>query len=203
VAATDDHDRLASFSNFGAKTVDLGAPGVSILSTLPGDRYVSYSGTSMATPHVTGAAALIESSRPELDDAQLKAQILQYVDKQPSLEGETVTGGRLNLVRALTQDADVTKPVVAPVRPKPDSRTQDRTPAIIATARDEPTGLTKDDLRFYLDGVTRRTVSYDESTDRLSYTSGKLSYARHTGKVVARDAAGTVTVQRWRFHVVR
>ena len=114
VAATDDADRLASFSNYGAHTVDLGAPGVSILSTLPGDRYGWYSGTSMATPHVTGVAALIKSRRPELDDAQLRAQILQYVDKQPGLEGKTVTGGRLNLVRALTQEADVTEPVVAP-----------------------------------------------------------------------------------------
>ena len=57
------------------------APGA---STLLRDRYGWYSGTSMATPHVTGAAALIESLRPELDDAQLKAQILQYVDKQPT-----------------------------------------------------------------------------------------------------------------------
>ena len=203
MAATDDADHLASFSNYGAQTVDLGAPGVRILSTLPGDRYGWYSGTSMATPHVTGVAALIKSQRPELDDAQLKAQILQYVDKQPSLEGKTVTGGRLNLLRALTQDADVTKPVIAPVRPAPDSRTQDRTPTIIATVRDEPTGLTKDDLRFYLDGVARGAFSCDAGTYRLSYTSGKLSYARHTVKVVARDAAGNVAVQTWRFEVVR
>jgi hypothetical protein len=125
------------------------------------------------------------------------------VDKQPSLEGKTVTGGRLNLVRALTQDADATKPVVAPVRPKPDSRTQDRTPTIIATARDEPTGLTKNDLRHYLDGVARGAFSYNGGTDRLSYTSGKLSYARHTVKIVARGAAGNVAVQTWRFEVVR
>ena len=203
VAATDDADRLASFSNYGTQTVDLGAPGVSILSTLPGDRYGWYSGTSMATPHVTGVAALIKSRRPELDDAQLKAQILQYVDKHPSLEGKTVTGGRLNVVRALTQDADVTAPVVAPVRPTPDSRTRDCTPTIIATVRDEPTGLTKDDLRFYLDGVARGAFSYDAGTDRLSHTSSKLSYARHTVKVVARDAAGNVAVQRWQFKVVR
>jgi hypothetical protein len=89
------------------------------------------------------------------------------------------------------------------VRPKPHSRTQDRTPTIIATARDEPTGLTKNDLRLYLDGVARGSFSYNGGTDRLSYTSGKLSYARHTVKIVARDAAGNVAVQTWRFEVVR
>ena len=87
--------------------------------------------------------------------------------------------------------------------PTPDSRTRDCTPTIIATVRDEPTGLTKDDLRFYLDGVARGAFSHEAGTDRLSYTSGKLSYARHTVKVVARDAAGNVAVRTWRFEVVR
>jgi hypothetical protein len=128
---------------------------------------------------------------------------MEYVDEQPTLEGETVTGGRLNLVRALTQDADVTEPVIAPAKPAPDSRTRDRTPTIIATVRDEPAGLTKNDIRLYLDGVERGASTYDAGTDRLSYTSGKLSYARHTVKIVARDAAGNVAIQTWRFQVVR
>ena len=62
VAATDSADGLASFSNYGATTVDLGAPGVGILSTTPGNTYSTYSGTSMATPHVSGAAMLILSA---------------------------------------------------------------------------------------------------------------------------------------------
>jgi len=61
----------------GARTVDLGAPGVGVLSTLPGDRYGWCSGTSMATPHLEGGAALIKSRSPELEDARLKARILQ------------------------------------------------------------------------------------------------------------------------------
>ena len=56
--------------------------------------------------------------------------------------------------------------------------------------------------QLYLDGVARGAFSYDAGTDRLSYTSGKLSYARHAVKVVARDAAGNVLVQTWRFKVV-
>jgi subtilisin family serine protease len=101
VAATDDRDALASFSNFGATSVDLSAPGVNILSTLPGNRYGSYSGTSMATPHVAGVAALIKSNWPTLDDAQIKGKILQSVDKKANLQGTSVTGGRLNAAGAL------------------------------------------------------------------------------------------------------
>ena len=79
----------------------------------------------------------------------------------------------------------------------------DRTPTIVATVRDARTELTENNLRLYLDGVARGAFSYDAGTDRLSYTSGKLSYARHTVKVVARDAAGNVAIKTWRFEAVR
>ena len=101
VAATGSEDRLASFSNFGANAVDLAAPGVGILSTLPGRNYGSFNGTSMATPHVAGVAALLKSQNPELGDEDLKAKIIQSVEKKDNLEGKTVTGGRLNAAGAL------------------------------------------------------------------------------------------------------
>jgi thermitase len=101
VAATDQNDNLATFSNFGAKSVHLGAPGVSILSTLPSGNYGTLSGTSMATPHVSGAAALLKGAFPTWQAADLKQQILATVDPLASLQGKTVTGGRLNLGRAL------------------------------------------------------------------------------------------------------
>jgi subtilisin family serine protease len=100
VAATDSNDRLASFSNYGATTVDLGAPGVGIVSTIPGGNYASYSGTSMATPHVSGAAALV-LSKCTLDTAGLKADILNNVDPVSSLAGKTLTGGRLDVNKAI------------------------------------------------------------------------------------------------------
>jgi subtilisin family serine protease len=100
VAATDHKDGLASFSEYGKTTVDLGAPGVDILSTVPGG-YDVYSGTSMATPHVAGAATLIASYVPDISNENLKAALLGGVDKIASLDGKTVTGGRLNAHKSL------------------------------------------------------------------------------------------------------
>ncbi|MFQ5638544.1 MAG: S8 family serine peptidase [bacterium] len=101
VAATDHNDQVAGFSNFGATSVDLGAPGVSILSTTPNNTYSFFSGTSMATPHVSGVAALILSQSPGLTPVQVKSQMLGAVDAAGSLNGITVTGGRLNAANAL------------------------------------------------------------------------------------------------------
>lgn len=96
VAAIDSKGALASFSQYGAQTVDLGAPGVNINSTLPVNKYGAYSGTSMATPHVTGAAALYASTHPGSTAAQIRNAILTSTLPTASLTGKTVTGGRLN-----------------------------------------------------------------------------------------------------------
>ena len=101
VAALTSTGAKAGFSNFGAKTVDLAAPGQAIYSTIPGkggaSSYGSYSGTSMATPHVTGAAALYASTHPGATAAQIKAAVLGSVVATPSLAGKIATGGRLNV----------------------------------------------------------------------------------------------------------
>jgi len=97
VAAIDSGGNLASFSQYGATTVDLGAPGVGVWSTTAFNGYSSYSGTSMATPHVTGAAALFASTHPGATAGQIKAAILAAAVPTPSLAGKTVTGGRLNV----------------------------------------------------------------------------------------------------------
>ncbi|QQS31311.1 MAG: S8 family serine peptidase [Sphingobacteriales bacterium] len=99
VAATTPNDILASFSNYGTTSVDLAAPGTAILSTVLEGAYSSYSGTSMAAPHVAGAAALVYC--PGMGYADIKAAILSQVDVVPELAGKCVTGGRLNVFKAL------------------------------------------------------------------------------------------------------
>ncbi len=90
--------------NYGAESVDLAAPGVGILSTTNGSNssYGNSSGTSMSTPHVSGAAALVAAQYPEMSVASLKATLMNSVDKLPQFDGFNRTGGRLNLFGALT-----------------------------------------------------------------------------------------------------
>jgi subtilisin family serine protease len=101
VAATTNTDGLASFSSYGPTSVHLGAPGQDTLSTTLNNTYSYFSGTSMATPHVSGAAALV-LSQGYLSVSALKSRLLSSVDALPSLSGLTVTGGRLNLCKAIT-----------------------------------------------------------------------------------------------------
>ncbi|MDC9514776.1 S8 family serine peptidase [Pseudoalteromonas sp. CST5] len=107
VASTDQTDNISWFSHYGLTSVDMGAPGSAILSTTPGESYASYSGTSMATPHVAGAAALVLSINPELNTQELKELLMSSGDANAALQGVTVAGTRLNVNQALI-DADPT-----------------------------------------------------------------------------------------------
>jgi subtilisin family serine protease len=101
VMATDASDNRSSFSNYGPVSVDLGAPGSSILSCQPGNRYQYLSGTSMATPHVAGACALVWSINSSSGNTEVKNILLQTVDK--TLTGLCVSQGRLNLYNAILE----------------------------------------------------------------------------------------------------
>lgn len=105
VANTTHTDEMAWDSQWGLTSVDMGAPGSAILSTVPGGGYASYSGTSMATPHVAGAAALVLSINPNLTALELKQLLMSSGDANANLAGLTVAGTRLNVHQALL-DAD-------------------------------------------------------------------------------------------------
>ncbi|MEY4118894.1 MAG: hypothetical protein RLZZ116_2222 [Planctomycetota bacterium] len=100
VAATDNNDARATFSNYGPASVDLGAPGVNVLSTY-GTSYAYLNGTSMAAPHVAGVAALVFMQNPSMSYTQVKARILGSVRPIASLTGLCVSGGVLNAAAAL------------------------------------------------------------------------------------------------------
>jgi subtilisin family serine protease len=197
VSATDNTDSLASFSNYGAISVDLAAPGVHVLSTVPNNSYGFGSGTSMAAPHVAGAAALVKARFPSLDHYGIKDRILSSVDHKPDLAGRTATGGRLNVAKAVGAN---TTPVVDDTRP---GRTRDRTPTISATVRDDETDLTASNISLYVDGRQVATFDYDQATDELTYMSTRLSSTRHMVEVIVQDGQGASTTKAWSFRVKR
>lgn len=111
VAAIDSKGALASFSNFGAKSVKVGAPGVNVLSTVPGGKYqdtvmnllgkkVTWNGTSMASPFVAGALAVLWSTNPTENYRMVRSRLLQSTVALPSLAGKVSTNGRIDLVNA-------------------------------------------------------------------------------------------------------
>jgi len=122
VAASDQGDRLTYFSSYGPFSTDIAAPGISILSSTPGNGYKSWAGTSMATPHVAGAAALVLSApgNGNLTALEVKNKILNSVDKVPVLSGKITTGGRLNVFKALSAS---TSPPLLPTKPAACRRT--------------------------------------------------------------------------------
>ncbi len=101
VAALDRNDQLTSFSNYGAKTVHIAAPGKDILSTWLDNGFRESSGTSMATPVVAGVAALVLSRNPNISVDELRKLLLDSVDKLPSVKGKVVSGGRINAAKAV------------------------------------------------------------------------------------------------------
>lgn len=164
VAATDNSDGKASFSNFGPTTVHLGAPGVDILSTVTGGTYAYLDGTSMASPHVAGVVAYIKSIRPDLDYKQILAAIFAGVDPLPGLAGITITGGRVNVSNAISH---------LPVKPDPEPGV----PTMLA-----PAPLLSQALPQFQWTVGANAVSYDLEVDRQDASTGAwTSYYTKTG----------------------
>jgi len=104
VAATDHNDALANFSSWGKGKVHLAAPGVAIVSAIPGEGYQALSGTSMAAPHVSGAVVLIKSLYPDVSVTQIKERLMNSVDHLDHLTTKVASSGRLNVFHATVED---------------------------------------------------------------------------------------------------
>ena len=203
VAATNNVDGLASFSNFGLSSVDLGAPGRNILSTVLNGQYDYKSGTSMATPHVSGAAALILATQSGLSVSGLTSALLNGVDPTPALAGRVLTGGRLNVCRSVSgpncgalPQPDPEPPSVSIISPADGDTVRGKT-TITADAVDNVGILF---VRFLADGVlvgadaaAPFSVTWDTST-LVNGTYVLTAEAVDVGRNTTVSAPVTVTV---------
>ena len=168
VAAVDNRGQLASFSNFGANTVHIGAPGVNILSTIP-KGFDIYSGTSMATPHVVGVAALLLASNPHESYTIIKRKILSSARPTHALKGRVVSGGMLDAYYALTG-------LIPPQDPYDPSQWPTRVSFQLATPHPY---INKASLSFSIKipGAKRVSAHFlkfetENNFDRVTFTSG-------------------------------
>ncbi len=152
VAATDHNDSLAYFSCYGPTSVDVAAPGVNIYSTVPNNGYNSLSGTSMATPHVAGLAALIKADDPTATWQQIKSRILDTVEIKAGLQGKIVTEGRVNAYDALT---NTPRPEVTITAPTANSFISGSTAVQVTVTQEEL--ITK--MEFFVDDQLKNTIT--------------------------------------------
>ena len=193
VASTTRTDSLSYFSNYGLTSVDLGAPGHEIYSTTPGNTYSTYSGTSMATPHVTGAAALLWSQNPTWTAQQIKTTLMNTGDSLSSLAGKTVSGKRLNIYNAL---ASANFPSVT-VSVSPASVQEDGTTNLVYTFTRTNLNLSSPlTVNFSIDGTANAAPVGSDPTDYNVLTNSGVTFNPTTklGTVTFAANATTATV---------
>ena len=206
VAALTSTGAMASFSNYGASTVDLAAPGAGIWSTVAGGGYASFSGTSMATPHVTGALALLASIHPEYSASQLRDALLSSTAATASLTGKTVTGGRLD-ISAIFGDTNTTTPSLTP------APTQTTGVTLYGTAgNDNLVGTSGNDILYGIANTSVNNSLGKNSIDTLTggagndlfvlgdargiyYNDGTASNAGYTDYAVIKDFLSSDKIQ--------
>ena len=188
VAATDDTDTLASWSNYGVSSVAVAAPGVGIFSTWPGGTYKTESGTSMAAPHVSGLAALILSHSPGMNVTQLKAAIMDSVDKIGGMP--VASGGRVNAAAAL--NVTVANPLTL-------SESQDGgSTTLKAVYKLEGVPQYGKKINFYQDGVlagSGTTGAAGTSTAGAASVTFAGTPGRHTASAALDASSGGLSVK--------
>ncbi len=194
VAATTNTDQRASFSNYGPTTVDLGAPGQDIESTMPGGGYQYLSGTSMATPQVVGAAALVRAAVPGSSAAGLKGLLMGTVDPLPTLAA-TVSGGRLNVNTAIRCSGQPMVTLESPRNGFAALPGASISVSMTATSCALASGVT---ASLDLDGTTVPLTNREDGVYTATVTapsSGSFTLTAHGqvgGLVAARSATGSV-----------
>ena len=194
VAATTSTGTMASFSNYGLTSVHVGAPGNAIVSTYSttvagSTGYASLSGTSMASPHVTGVAALLRGRMPGWTVAQVKAAILSTVKPLASLSGKTVTGGTVSAYKALLSTiVESTPPVATATRSVAAGNLGWNNSAVTLTitATDEQGGSGVRDIRYTV-GATTTTVA--GASAAVTYTTDGI----RTVSYIATDNSGNAS----------
>ena len=137
VANTTSSDELSSTSHYGAKSVDIAAPGTDIYSTIPTSSYGTMSGTSMATPMVASAVAVMRAVNPNISAKEIKETLCSSSDKLSALTGKVISGGRLNAYNAVKAIMPTATPTATPtVKP---TATPTVTPSPTATPTVKPT----------------------------------------------------------------
>jgi Subtilase family/Bacterial Ig domain/Fervidolysin N-terminal prodomain/F5/8 type C domain len=191
VASTGTTDKLSSFSNYGTTSVDLAAPGENILSTYPGGDYQYLSGTSMATPHVAGTAALLAGMNPTLSVDALKALLLDNVDKIGSLGSKVASGGRLNAFKAASAvgTAPPNLPPTVLVTGPADGASFKQPVNVTVTAQASDADGSVASVTFYANGSP---IGLDQ-TSPYSVTWNNVPPGSYTLTAVAADNLGATT----------
>jgi subtilisin family serine protease len=193
VASTTRTDALSSFSNYGLASVDLGAPGSDIYSSIPGGGYDTYSGTSMASPHVAGAAALLWSQNSTWTAQQVKNTLMNTGDAIASLAGKTVSGKRLNIYNAL---GAANLPAVS-VAVSPATVQEDGTTNLVYTFTRSNINLSSPlTVNFGASGTANAAAVGSDPADYTVLTSGSVTFNPTTklGTVTFAANATTATV---------
>ncbi len=185
--STDQFDQRSSFSNWGADTTDIGAPGSDIYSTQPGGGYQSMSGTSMASPHVAGACALVWSVNPLMPFSEVKDHLLFNVDKLGAMQGLCVSEGRLNLARSVQGAIDAMADILPPIPTQ--MQWEDEPTAVGLQTIYMKAGVATDEsgVEFFFDCINDDTYDSDWQDSRTYYRGDYQEGGTYEFQVKARD----------------